>query len=46
LKIEWDGSTTHIDDEVWPDKGSEFPLSAGVIDVMVKRGAFEFLAAP
>jgi diacylglycerol kinase family enzyme len=46
LKIEWDGSTTHIDDEVWPDKGSEFPLSAGVIDVTVKRGAFEFLAAP
>jgi diacylglycerol kinase (ATP) len=44
LQIEWDGSTTHIDDEVWPDKGSEFPLSAGVIDVTVKRQALEFLA--
>jgi diacylglycerol kinase (ATP) len=45
LQIEWDGSTVHIDDEVWPDKGSEFPLSTGVIDVTVKRGALEFLAA-
>jgi diacylglycerol kinase (ATP) len=45
LQIEWDGSTTHIDDEVWPDRGSEFPLSPGVIDVTVKRGALEFLGA-
>jgi diacylglycerol kinase (ATP) len=45
LQIEWDGSTTHIDDEVWPDKGSEFPLSVAVIDVTVKTGALEFLAA-
>ena len=45
LRIEWDGSTAHIDDEVWPDKGSEFPLSVGVIEVTVKRGALQFLAA-
>jgi diacylglycerol kinase family enzyme len=45
LQIEWDGSTVHIDDEVWPDKRSEFPLSAGVIDVTVKRHALQFLAA-
>jgi diacylglycerol kinase (ATP) len=45
LQIEWDGSTTHIDDEVWPDKGSEFPLSVSTIDVTVKRHALEFLAA-
>ena len=45
LQIEWDGSTMHIDDEVWPDKCSEFPLSPGVINVTVKRGALEFLAA-
>jgi diacylglycerol kinase family enzyme len=45
LQIEWDGSTTHIDDEVWPDKGAEFPLSVSAIDVTVKRHALEFLAA-
>ena len=45
LQIEWDGFTTHIDDEVWPDKGAEFPLSVSAIDVTVKRHALEFLAA-
>ena len=45
LQIEWDGFTTHIDDEVWPDRGSEFPLSVSAIDVTVKRHALEFLAA-
>jgi diacylglycerol kinase family enzyme len=45
LQIEWDGSTVHIDDEVWPDRGSEFPLSVNTIDVTVKRHALQFLAA-
>jgi diacylglycerol kinase (ATP) len=45
LQIEWDGSTMHIDDEVWPDRGSEFPLSVNTIDVTIKRHALQFLAA-
>jgi diacylglycerol kinase (ATP) len=45
LKIEWDGSTMHIDDEVWPARGSEFPLSVNTIDVTIKRHALQFLAA-
>jgi diacylglycerol kinase (ATP) len=44
LQIEWDGLTVHIDDEVWPDKASEFPISFNTIDVKVDRHALEFLA--
>ncbi|HSE88666.1 MAG TPA: diacylglycerol kinase family protein [Candidatus Binatia bacterium] len=43
LQIEWDGFTVHIDDEVWPDKTSEFPTSFNAIDVKVNRHALEFL---
>ena len=35
----------HIDDEVWPARGSEFPLSVNTIDVTIKRHALQFLAA-
>jgi diacylglycerol kinase family enzyme len=44
LQIDWDGFTMHIDDEAWPDKGSEFPLSLSAVDVKVLRHALEFLA--
>jgi|GraSoiStandDraft_16_1057320.scaffolds.fasta_scaffold219220_1 diacylglycerol kinase (ATP) len=44
LQIEWDGLTVHIDDEVWPHKASEFPISFNTIDVKVDRHALEFLA--
>jgi diacylglycerol kinase family enzyme len=44
LQIEWDGFTVHIDDEVWPDKASEFPISPNTMDVKVNRHALEFLA--
>jgi diacylglycerol kinase (ATP) len=44
LQIEWDGLTVHIDDEVWPHKASEFPISFNTIDVEVNRHALEFLA--
>lgn len=43
LQIEWEGFTLHIDDEVWPDKGSAFPLSPNFIDVTVERQALQFL---
>jgi diacylglycerol kinase (ATP) len=43
LQIEWDGFTVHVDDEVWPDKASEFPISFNSIDVKVNRHALEFL---
>ena len=46
LQIEWDGSTVHIDDEVWPDKGSAFPLSPNLIDITVKQHALQFLVSP
>jgi len=44
LQIEWDGLTVHIDDDVWPDKASEFPISFNTIDVKIDRHALEFLA--
>lgn len=44
LQIEWDGFTVHIDDEVWPDNASEFPISPNTMDVKVNRHALEFLA--
>jgi diacylglycerol kinase (ATP) len=44
LQIEWDGLTVHIDDEVWPEKASEFPISFNTIDVKIDRHALEFLA--
>jgi diacylglycerol kinase (ATP) len=43
LQIEWEGFTLHIDDELWPDKGSPFPLSPNFIDVTVERQALQFL---
>ena len=46
LQIEWDGFTVHIDDEVWPDKASEFPISFNSIEVKIDHHALEFLAAP
>ena len=46
LQIEWDGFTVHIDDEVWPDKGSAFPLSPNLIDITIKRHALQFLVSP
>ena len=46
LEIEWDGFTVHIDDEVWPDKASEFPISFNSIEVKIDHHALEFLAAP
>jgi hypothetical protein len=36
----------HIDDEVWPDKDSAFPLSPNLIDITVKHHALEFLVSP
>lgn len=44
LKIEWEGFAVHIDDEVWPDKIPQFPLSTKIIDVQVRPDAVEFLA--
>ena len=46
LQVEWDGFTVHIDDEVWPDKGSAFPLSPNLIDITVRRHALQFLVTP
>jgi diacylglycerol kinase (ATP) len=46
LQIEWDGFTVHIDDEVWPDNASAFPLSPNSIDITVKRHALQFLVSP
>jgi len=46
LQIEWDGFTVHIDDEVWPDNASAFPLSPNLIDITVKRHALQFLVSP
>jgi diacylglycerol kinase (ATP) len=46
LQIEWDGFTVHIDDEVWPDSASAFPLSPDLIDITVKRHALQFLVSP
>lgn len=43
LQIQWDGFTVHIDDEVWPDSTSEFPIALNTLDVQVKRHALEFL---
>src|SRR5262245_9400931 len=45
LQVEWDGFTVHIDDEVWPDNASAFPLSPNLIDITVKHHALEFLVS-
>jgi diacylglycerol kinase family enzyme len=44
LEFLWEGFAVHIDDEVWPDKIPQFPLSSRVIDVQVRPDAVEFLA--
>jgi diacylglycerol kinase family enzyme len=44
LRIEWEGFTVHIDDEIWPDKASEFPISPNSIEMKISRHALEFLA--
>jgi diacylglycerol kinase family enzyme len=44
LEIAWDGFTVHLDDEAWPDKASEFPISFNSIEVEVCHHALEFLA--
>jgi diacylglycerol kinase family enzyme len=46
VKVKWEGFAVHIDDEVWPDKIPQFPLTHEVIDVQIKRGAVQFLAFP
>src|SRR5215831_2654620 len=46
LQIEWDGFTVHIDDEVWPDNASAFPLSPKLIDITIKRHTLQFLVSP
>jgi diacylglycerol kinase family enzyme len=45
LQIEWDGFTVHIDDEAWPHKASEFPISFNSIEVKISPHALEFLAS-
>jgi diacylglycerol kinase family enzyme len=44
LEIAWDGFTVHLDDEAWPDKTSEFPISFNSIEVEVCHHALEFFA--
>ncbi|HWO40885.1 MAG TPA: diacylglycerol kinase family protein [Candidatus Eisenbacteria bacterium] len=47
LRLEWEGSVIHIDDAVWPDKGSSVPQTPSVtIEVKVHPGALEFLTPP
>ena len=42
LEIEWEGSVVHLDDQVWPDKGS-VPASPATIRVEVDSHSIEFL---
>ncbi len=44
LQIEWDGFSTHIDDQAWPEKDSNVPPSPAIIDVQANRYTVEFLA--
>jgi diacylglycerol kinase family enzyme len=46
LELRWEGFAVHIDDEVWPDKIPQFPLSSKTIDVQIRPDAVEFLAFP
>jgi diacylglycerol kinase (ATP) len=43
LQIEWDGFSTHIDDQAWPEKDSNVPPAPAVIDVQANRYTVEFL---
>ena len=42
LEIEWEGSVVHLDDQVWPDKGSG-PASPATIHVEVDSHSLQFL---
>jgi diacylglycerol kinase family enzyme len=44
LQLQCEGSDIHIDDEVWPGRGSSFTLSPMALDVRVHDHALEFLA--
>jgi len=44
LQIEWDGFSTHIDDQAWPEKDSNVPPSPATIIVLANRYTIEFLA--
>ena len=43
LQIEWDGFSTHIDDQAWPEKDSNVPPPPAIIDVRANRYTVEFL---
>jgi len=42
LEIEWEGSVVHLDDQVWPDKGS-VPAPPATIHVEVDSHSLQFL---
>jgi len=42
LELEWTGYEVHIDDRVWPERGSA-PPPRGQIEVTVQRDALQFL---
>ncbi len=44
MQIEWNGFAVHIDDEVWPGRGSVPPCPPALIEVEVHRQTVEFLA--
>ena len=43
LQIVWEGSVIHIDDDVWPDTGSNFSSPSTVIDVNLNPQSLVFL---
>ena len=45
LQIEWDGFSTHIDDQAWPEKDANVPPAPAIIDVQANRYTVEFLVS-
>jgi diacylglycerol kinase (ATP) len=46
IHIEWEGTPIHIDDQAWPESGSNYPPSSTAIDISVEPQSLEFLTPP
>jgi hypothetical protein len=41
--VTWEGFDLHIDDDVWPERGSGFALESAEIEISIERHGVEFL---